>query len=331
VAAFISRRWCVPEALIEMDVQPMPGGLESAVVRARITPGESQPSIPSTLVVKELRTGCEREADIYELLWRHLNSPPAVRVFGRDTSEHATYLYLEDAEPFSSWPWSDTASASLVCRELARLHDSSGLPQEGFSWNYEAEVARSAQETLDLAATVRDGSRGRYWHRLGDLRRVVAVLPAIRSRLLSGATTVIHGDMHPGNVILRRGQAGVQVVLIDWARARVGSPLEDVACWLHALGCWEPQARRRHDTLMRAYLDARTVRHPFDANVRLDYWLASVSNGLSGAICYHLAALADETSTECARENSRLALSAWERVVRRAAALLSTTPSTSPQ
>lgn len=168
--------------------------------------------------------------------------------------------------------WSDTAAAFLVCRELARLHDSPGLPQEGFSWNYEAEVARSAQETLDLAATVRDGSRGRYWHRLGDLRRVVAVLPAIRSRLLSGATTVIHGDMHPGNVILRRGQAGVQVVLIDWARARVGSPLEDVASWLHALGCWEPQARRRHDTLMRAYLDARTVRHPFDANVRLDYW-----------------------------------------------------------
>ena len=70
VAAFISRRWCVPEALIEVDVQPMPGGLESAVVRARIALGESQPSIPSTLVVKELRTGCEREADIYELLWR---------------------------------------------------------------------------------------------------------------------------------------------------------------------------------------------------------------------------------------------------------------------
>ena len=104
VAAFISRRWCVPEALIEVDVQPMPGGLESAIVRARIALGESQPSIPSTLVVKELRTGCEREADIYELLWRHLNPPPAVRMFGRDTSEHATYLYLGDAEPFSSWP-----------------------------------------------------------------------------------------------------------------------------------------------------------------------------------------------------------------------------------
>ena len=119
-------------------------------------------------------------------------------------------------------------------------------------------------------------------------------------------------------------RASPQVVLIDWARARLGSPLEDVASWLHSLGCWEPQARRRHDTLLRAYLEARTVRRPLTSKLRVDYWLASVSNGLSGAIRYHLAVLADPKSEEGARDNSGRALMAWERVVRQGAALVST-------
>jgi hypothetical protein len=323
VAAFISRRWSVPEGLIHVDIQPLYGGLESAVVRARISHCQGR-SIPTRLVVKELRRGFEREADVYDLLWRYVEQPPAVRVLGLDTSDHATYLYLEDAEPISSWPWSDTGLAVAVSRELARLHDSRGLPRESFGWNYETELARSADATFDLAKAARDASGRRYWRRLGDLRRVVGALPAIRSRLLSGITTVIHGDVHPGNVIMRRGHADAAVVLVDWARARIGSPLEDVASWLHSLGCWEPRARRRHDTLMRAYLDARTVRHSFDGNVRLDYWLASVSNGLSGAIRYHLAVLSETARTEFARCDAHRALTAWERVVRRAAALVST-------
>jgi aminoglycoside phosphotransferase (APT) family kinase protein len=130
--------------------------------------------------------------------------------------------------------------------------------------------------------------------------------------------------MHPGNVILRRTKESLDVVLIDWGRARIGSPLEDIASWLHSLGCWEPQARRRHDTLMRAYLEARRVPRIFDAEMRDDYSLASVSNGLSGAIRYHLAVAADTETTEQARANSAKALIAWERVVRRAAAVLRT-------
>jgi hypothetical protein len=125
-------------------------------------------------------------------------------------------------------------------------------------------------------------------------------------------------------VILRRADGTIEVILIDWARARIGSPLEDIAGWLHSLACWEPQARRRHDTLMRAYMEARRVPCTFDSDVRVHYWFASVSNGLAGAIRYHLAVLADATVTATARTNSGRALIAWERVVRRAAALVST-------
>jgi aminoglycoside phosphotransferase (APT) family kinase protein len=131
--------------------------------------------------------------------------------------------------------------------------------------------------------------------------------------------------MHSGNVILRRTGGGtIEVRLIDWARARIGSPLEDIGSWLHSLGCWEPEARRRHDTLMRAYLASRRVPCTFDSNMRILYWFASASNGLAGAIRYHLAVLGNATVTETARANSGRALIAWERVVRRAATLVST-------
>ncbi len=51
-------------------------------------------------------------------------------------------------------------------------------------------------------------------------------------------------------------------------------------------------------------------------------WLASASNGLSGAIRYHLAMLIDPASTDRMRHDSHVALLAWQRVVRRASALL---------
>lgn len=323
IAAFVSRRWGVPEGLVQVDVWPFPGGLESAVSLARVTADRPQAAIPERLVVKELRPGLEREADIYALLWRHLEQPPAVRVFGSDTADERTWLYLEEARPCSAWPWSDTSLAASVCVELARFHDRADLPRRPFSWSYEAELAWSAEATLRLAASARDRSGRRCWRRLGDLRRVVAALPALRGRLRSGGTSVIHGDVHPGNAIVAGGGPSPRVVLIDWARARLGSPLEDLASWLHSLGCWEPRARQRHDTLMRAYLEARSTRPALAARLRTDYYLASISNGLSGAIRYHLAVLGDRSSSEGARSASRQALVAWERVARRAAGLLS--------
>ena len=142
--------------------------------------------------------------------------------------------------------------------------------------------------------------------------------------MLESERTTIHGDVHPGNVILRPGGGEPRVALIDWGRARTGSPLEDIASWLHSLGCWEPEARRRHDTLLRAYLESRRIRWRLNDAVREPYWLACASNGLSGAIRYHLVVLSNPHSGGHARWHSELALREWERVVRRAAAILST-------
>ena len=306
IEAFIARRWCAPPGGFRVNVQPLHGGLESAVARVRVSAPDAHALMPREFVIKELPAGFEREADVYDVLWRHLESPPAVRLFGREIAARATYLYLEEAQASHSWPWAETQSAGAVCRTLARLHDSLALPHDVFVWDYEAALARSAESTLQLAQEARDPGGRRLWRRLGDLRRVVAALPHVRRRLLSGETSVIHGDMHPGNVILR------------------GGANHDVASWLHSLGCWEPEARRRHDTLMRMYLDARRPRQVFSSSVRVDYWLASASNGVSGAIRHHLAVLSDKGAADTVRYDSQRALFAWERVLRRAASLLNT-------
>jgi aminoglycoside phosphotransferase (APT) family kinase protein len=308
----------------EVTLLPLRGGLESAVVQASVRWSARRRSAgPRRFVIKELRGAQRREAAVYQELWDGTDRPPTARVLGMDCVGDAHYLFLEEIRPPSSWPWGQTDMATAVCRVLAKLHDTPRRQMGAFGgWDYEAELAQSARDTLDVARFAQDTAGGRFWNRMGDLRRVVAALPAFRAEILAADATGIHGDMHPGNVIMARSRGRARVVLIDWARARIGSALEDVACWLHSLGCWEAEARRRHDTLLRSYLDARKVPVPITSELRRRYWLASASNGLAGAIRYHLAVLGDARSTERMQADSRRALPSWERVIQRAAGLL---------
>lgn len=319
---FASRNWSIPVKDLELSIEPISGGLESRVVRAAFRSPRAADVKHRSFVVKELRGLQRRETEIYRQLWTR-SSPPAVRLLGIEATRHADYLYLEEATQQSTWPWKQTIASAAVCRALARLHDSEPWRRSRLiDWDYESDLLKSAGETLTVALNARDESGVRHWRRIGDLRRVVAALPQLRSVLLQ-APTFIHGDVHPGNVIVRAGEKG-EIAFIDWARARVGSPLEDLASWLHSLGCWEPEARRRHDTLLRAYLAARSPKQTLTTRLRTMYWYASASNGLSGAIRYHLVILNDPASPIETRSNSALALRAWERVIRRVAAILAT-------
>ena len=326
ITAFVADRWSVPVEQIRVDARTILGGLESAVVRARVEVRQGGGAIPRRLVVKELCGRAMREAGVYELLSRHLEHPPTARVFGSNDVDGARYLFMEDVGPLKRWPWRDSAATVAVCAALARLHDIIFAGASMEFWDYEAELARSADETLSLATAARSARALRIWPRVGELKRVVAALPQIRARLLGAGTTLIHGDVHPGNVRVAPNESGFRVTLIDWGRTRVGSPLEDVASWLHSLGCWEPEARRRHDTLLQAYLQGRGAPESLTRDFRERYWFACVSNGLAGAIRHHIAVLCMARAGTRAHANAQQALRAWERVVRRAAALISVGP-----
>lgn len=328
IARFLAHHDPLVDSCPDVSIAPLHGGLESTVYRVTVQPaGAKRP--PAQLIVKQLRGRPRREVSVYRELWAQPVPPPTVRWLGAEQADDAEYLFLEFFEATAPWPWADTSVAAAVCRALARLHDRPCISRELLGdWDYETELRHSAATTLDFATMARDPQGLPLWRRLGDLRRVVAALPEIRACLAKAGRTVIHGDVHPGNVLVGDGTAGGEprIALVDWARARIGSPWEDLASWLHSLGCWEPEARRRHDSLLRAYLEASREAHVPTAELRTQYWYASASNGLSGAIRYHLSVLSDPLSSPQLCANSWCALRAWERVIKRVAALRATTP-----
>jgi hypothetical protein len=203
---FLVSRCPAFDARHRVMLTPLSGGLEAVVARATVNGlSRRHREIPRRFIIKELRGAQRREAAVYDELWLEGAAPPAARVFGVTRAEDADYLFLEDVRPFASWPWSDTDVSAAVCRVLAKLHRAR-LPRARIlsEWNYEEELRESAASTLGLAESARSEAGDRIWRRLGDLRKVVEALPALRDCLLREKMAFIHGDMHPGNLLVRR-------------------------------------------------------------------------------------------------------------------------------
>ena len=316
---------------LRLQVKALRGGLEAwAVLRVqadfRNSRGRRQTYY---MAVKRLDGTRAREASVYDKLVVRYAQTIAPRVLDVDhQGSEQSILYLEWVRPVTHWPWRELSTAEKFMGQLARLHMSTAsddvaaaLPQ----WNYDAELKRSSETTLELLARCR---RHPEFAPLGRLlapaRHVAEALPELRQQLLAFTPlgrVAIHGDVHPGNVIVRRRGGNEEPILIDWGRARAGSPLEDLSSWLQSLSYWEPRARLRHDTLLGSYLSARGMERRLSSNLRTAYWLAGASNALSGALEYHLSLLLGQTPATVLRKQAA-AQSArdWLRIVRRAAA-----------
>ncbi|MGH7508618.1 MAG: phosphotransferase family protein [Gemmatimonadales bacterium] len=328
ISALLARREENPPRDLHLQARPLLGGLESSSIlhvtaRYRDARGRSQ---VSSLVVKKLRGTAVREATVYRhLVQRHV-SDLSPRLLGiEQSSPDQAVLYLEAVRPVNRWPWRETRVAGRVLDGLARLHRTtlgSDVTDALTTWDYDSDLQASAESTLELLERCRSqpllsGMR----HRLPAARRIVEALPVVRRQLLDFAPfgrTAVHGDMHPGNALLRRRRGGQEPALLDWGRARIGSPLEDVVSWLQSLGYWEPEARRRHDTLLGLYLSARgEERKPSNA-IRAACWLAGASNALAGALRHHLGVVGDGQVPTARRAGAAHAARDWLRVIRRA-------------
>ncbi|HEV2123455.1 MAG TPA: aminoglycoside phosphotransferase family protein [Chloroflexota bacterium] len=309
--------------VVQLEMQPLVGGLRAATVRVEAHYVDTRDRLRVfVFVAKKLDGAMRREAAIYQALSaRFIDRPerttssgvaplPLPRLLGVDESRDC-YLYLECVSSSDIWPWHNVETTGAVLDALADLHNHPPTADLGpvlAQWDYDAELQASAQSTLELFDTLTylrntDLAPRGLWGRGRALRRVVESLPAIR-RCLRETTSLhasaLHGDVHPGNILLchaeypckqqrPRSTPAPRVVLLDWERARLGSPLEDVCSWLQSLSYWEPEARRRHDTLLRRYLRARGYSDVLSRQLRDLYWLAGACNALSGALRYHLA------------------------------------------
>jgi hypothetical protein len=319
---------------MRVHVEPLCGGLESSGVSRITLEGTGDACAPASLtfVVKELEGLPAREAVVYEQL--HTSGPCdfVPGLLGVDRTGPRCRLFLEAVDPSQAWPWQDVSFAGQVLELLARLHVAPppGLAEGALSdWDYEASLEAAAGALLEFAPEVAKATGFVFVKEsLPALRRLVAELGEVRRALLEFTAlepTLIHGDVHPGNVVITRRAAGEIPLLLDWGRARVGSPLEDVSSWLQSLGLWEPQARRRHDTLLCAYLAARGLPPRLDRELRDMYWLAGACNLLAGAVLHHLGVAVgargrpDRRGGEGGEGDEALrAARHWLRVIRRA-------------
>jgi aminoglycoside phosphotransferase (APT) family kinase protein len=311
-----------PLRTVTITERPLRGGIEGALVTelvARYVDAAGRPGL-LRLVAKHLSAATAREAAVYErVVGPHVASlgPPLVGVLPVDG---AVVVYMASMRRGVAWPWREVAVARRVLDVIAELHDSSAAARAMPPWDYEAQLQARAGEALAAVDRVRRGPVAldlRGSSRL--LRRLVGALPAWRRALLSGplAPCPIHGDLHTGNVVAGAG-APPRVTLLDWSRARMGSPLEDVSSWLQSLAFWEPEVRRRHDTLLNGYLAARGVRTPASDALRSVYWLAGASNALSGALAFHLDVATSPEISPRRRARSLEAARDWLRILRRA-------------
>lgn len=309
--------------VLHVRAEPLRGGISAGQVLAVTVSFRDQAGRirSATCVAKELSGHGLREVAIHAQL--ALDGFPLVpRLLGTIQEPQRALVLMERLTPVHPWPWRDGSRAAMVLRvaaDLHALHSRCNAP-----WDYEAELSANAVLTLEASQATASGEPVVDGASRRAVRRLIDGLSAIRRALATLGPfpqALIHGDLHPGNVVLAAAPGGSRPVLLDWGRARVGSPLEDVASWLQSLGCWEPEARSRHDTLLLSYLRARGQCGPIPTEARDALWLAGGTNALAGALRHQLLTARDGAAPSEQRASALQAVRDWLRIIRRAAAV----------
>lgn len=328
MAALLRRLAIEPTEDVSVESKALAGGSEAcgvAMVTVRHWTRSGRPQV-FRFVLKHLTGRPAREAAVYECLVSAHAGDVAPRLLAVERAgSDGVFLCLEAIRRTRAWPWHDLRTGAELLVRLAEFHQAS---RDGAhlvpDWDYEGELQRMAAYSQAALERCRgDDDLSELAGDLPSLNRVVASLPRMRIQLLSEhpfGCRPIHGDVHSGNVLVRRRGGRDSPVLIDWGRARLASPLEDVSSLLQSLGYWEPEWRRRHDTLLATYLSAFGMDRTLTTSVRAAYWMASASNVLAGALAHHLCIAADCRQSPLRRRAAGKAARDALRVIRRASA-----------
>lgn len=308
----------------EISIAALRGGLETqGIARVSLTYNHLGKLSSSCFTVKRLPEKNSRELRIYQALHAATSLPIAPKLLGCQTATAGeTYVFLEWIPAACRWPWRDPHHIRSAVQTLAVVHqlDSRCFAEALISLDYDAELRASAESTLlayqaSIAAGTRPGGRSMT----RTIERLSGALPDIRHELTAfSGVAVLHGDLHSGNAVIRNAGGKTSAVLLDWGRARFGSPLEDLSSWLQSLRFWEFQARQKHDQFLRDYLDLAGRSGATTREFRDAYWLAAGCNAFAGALRYHLSVTQDPARTRRQREISYRAATDWLRILRRA-------------
>lgn len=317
----------VAPAALSLEGIPLRGGTESAAVVLVTARGQDRAGRARSVraVAKQLRGRALRERAVYESVLPRASRRVAPKLLGATLGEGGSaWLFLEAIRKAEAWPWRHMAAGDALLRRLAEWHRSAAARGGGNlpDWNYGAELQESALATCGLLAACRhDPDLAPLSRAARQVERLALALPRLRAALLAEqpfGTRLIHGDVHSGNAMLARRGKGAEPVLIDWGRARPGSPLEDVSAWLQSLRFWEPEVERRHDSLLKIYLSGLGQPQLLTPEIRGAYWMAAACNAFSGAVLHHVSVAADRRQAAGTRAQAFGAARNWVRVLRRA-------------
>jgi hypothetical protein len=291
LSSFIGSYLREPPEELQLYYKPLQGGLCADVTRV-VVRFLNPVRHPRTQAVVVKRVSGIHAREFYAYTKLKLPEQIAPKLHGAQLTDEGAILYLEWIHSSGDWPWKHMSESARVLQRLAALHTRlpiADMPAELLAWDYEAELRESARATYEALDTLpREPRFARFRRALGVLRRITESLACLRRQLLAEFPSIIHGDAHSGNLRFRREGHRRSPVLLDWGRTRRGSALEDVCSWLHSLALWEPEARRRHDSLVRGYLAEMDCARGLTRELRDACWLASASNGLAGALRYYL-------------------------------------------
>jgi len=174
-----------------------------------------------------------------------------------------------------------------------------GQTMDAFARGHLWQVKRLGRTLGELHAAMHATPGSGLAEQLEALRAAIAVaapelpptaLEAASRRLdrLPRGSSLCHGDLHPGNVLIGPSRA----VIIDWGNARSGSPVADIARSLYLMRdtpMHEPRAVRAFVAALRgrfaaAYLERYRELRPVDALElrawRLPIFAARVAEGI---------------------------------------------------
>jgi serine/threonine protein kinase len=313
-----------PTSQMSLSSVKLSGGTEAAGVYRVLASLEADSGRrhQRRLIVKHLTGRARREAGILrDLLTRDDRRllPDLLGVF-HDSKGHV-YLGLEEVRRTSAWPWRNSGITAIMMRQLGQFHAQNRDAVLSDDWNYEEELGAQAEQTRAyLDHCCRKPELEALRPGLRTIEKIAEALPRLRQCLLREApfeARLIHGDVHPGNTLVRKG-ADMQPVLIDWGRTRLASPLEDVSSMLQSLRLYEPSALQLHDMLFKEYLTGMGREQRITDGLRSAYWVAGASNALAGALRWHLMIAADDDKSKLRRRRAYAAALDWLRVIRRA-------------
>jgi aminoglycoside phosphotransferase (APT) family kinase protein len=209
-----------------------------------------------------------------------------------EDGELSFHLLIEDCAPLGQQysldeSWSREALFGLAAA-LAELHGRCLRrrldPNELIGWQPGYDVGTIAERHATVRNFVQRFADQLSEFEAGLLQAVAAAEPELRSRL-KGESVLIHGDLHPLNVIFRRGEEGFSVKLLDWQFAGWSVAAADLADILQ-LYCppldrtlWECHLLRHYNLCLAEQL-GRTLE--FQA-LRRDYDLCLMLNILKPA------------------------------------------------